>query len=266
MKFYGIFKEIDELNIEGLVRSDLYEGYFSEFYENLSKGKNKEEIEIYLSNAYASGGNVLELACGNGRLTIELARRGVNIIGIDNSKDMLAILDRKIKKSPAKVKKNITFYEEDIFNLDIKEDFNMAMIPATSICLLLDNIDNILNTMNYIYDKLPEGGRFVFDYVYEFSELVKQPEMKIFTKSNEGIKDFVMMQEFRDFKENRAILNLYAERIENGNTERYLGCTSKTIVSETVIDELISRTKFKVIDKIDTDDNIGKIRYVILEK
>lgn len=267
MEFYGVFKEIEALNIPGLIKSDLYEGYFSEFYEYMSKQKDKDEIDIYLGNAYKAGGNVLELACGNGRLTMELAKKGVQVIGVDCSQDMLNILEAKVKKSSTRIRKNIKFYKQDIFNLDIKEDFNMVMIPATSICLLLDNTDKLLEVMNNLYDSLPEKGRFVFDYIYEFDEENSQPKMKIITNSDGMRKDFILIQEFRDFYKNRAVMNFYAEKIVNGETQRYLGCTSKTIVADEVINDLIAKTKYKVVEKIDkNDDSVGKIRFVVLEK
>lgn len=42
--------------------------------------KDSYKIDFYLTNAYATGGHVLELACGNGRMTFELARKGIYVI------------------------------------------------------------------------------------------------------------------------------------------------------------------------------------------
>ncbi|MEO1336284.1 MAG: class I SAM-dependent methyltransferase, partial [Myxococcota bacterium] len=43
----------------------------------------------------ADGGPVLELGVGTGRVAIPLAKRGLNVAGIDNSSDMLAKLAAK---------------------------------------------------------------------------------------------------------------------------------------------------------------------------
>lgn len=267
MQYFGIFKQLNDLEIDELIRSDIYNGYFAEFYEYLSKEINNEEIEIYLKNAYIKEGNVLELACGNGRITLELARRGGKVIGIDNSSDMLQILQRKIKKSNLKVKKNITWYNQDVFNLDIKEEFNLVILPATTICLFIDEIENIGRLFNYIYEKLPVGGRVVFDYIYEYKNQENETPVQIITKESQGIKEFIMWQEFKNFTPGRAIMNFYAEKIENDNTSRYLGHTDKAIISEETIDNLISKTKFKKIETISTDNKlVGNVKYIVLEK
>lgn len=49
-----------------------------------------EDILFYQDLAFQAGGPVCELACGNGRVTIPLARAGVPITGIDLSQAMIA--------------------------------------------------------------------------------------------------------------------------------------------------------------------------------
>lgn len=267
MKYFGMFKQLSDLKIEKLFEIDIYEGYFAEFYESQSTGNSNEEIEIYTKNAYTTDGNVLELACGNGRLTMELAKRGIKMIGVDNSNDMLQILERKIIKSRPQVKKNITWYNQDVFNLNIKEEFSLVILPATTICLLLDDIDKIANTFNYIYEKLPIGGRMVFDYICEYKNGENEAPIQIITNESEGVKEFIMWQEFKNYVPGRAIMNFYAEKIENDITNRYLGHTDKSIVSEAVIDNLISKTKFEKIETITTENRlVGSVKYIVLEK
>ncbi|WP_234123004.1 class I SAM-dependent methyltransferase [Clostridium hydrogenum] len=267
MEYYGIFKQINELSISDISKIDFYEGFFAEFYESQSNVTNNEEVGIYLKNAYTTGGNVLELACGNGRITLQLARRGIKVIGVDNSKDMLKILDKKVRKSDLSVKKNIVWYNQDVLNLDIKEEFSLAIIPATTICLLFDDIEKTAAMFNYIYDKLPIGGRLVFDYISEYKNQENKTPIEMVTNESEGIKEFIMWQEFKNFDQGRAIMNFYAERIENNTTFRYLGCTNKKIISGMELNNLISKTKFKQVETIVIENNlIGKVKYVVLEK
>jgi ubiquinone/menaquinone biosynthesis C-methylase UbiE len=215
MEYFGMFKQLEDLKMDKLSKSDIYEGYFAELYEDLSKDIDNEEIDIYLKNAFITDGHVLELACGNGRITLELAKRGVKVIGIDNSSDMLRILDGKIKKSSIKVNKNITWHKQDMFNLEVKEEFNLVILPATTICLFLDDIDKIASVFNYIYERLPIGGRMIFDYIYEYINQESESNVQIITKDRHGIKEFIMWQEFKNHVPGRAIMNLYAEKIEN---------------------------------------------------
>lgn len=265
MEFYGVFKNIENLNIDNIQKLDIYEGIFAEFYEDLS-GIYPEELEIYLRNAYATNGKVLELACGNGRITVEMAKNDIEIIGVDYSDDMLAILDKKLKKMNRRVRNNVTFYQGDVFNLDIKEDFSLVILPATTICLFIDDIDKISKVFNYLYHKLPSGGRFVFDYICQSKNFIES-HISIHTKEDKETKQFTMWQEFRSEVEGRAIMNFYTERISGETTERFLGHTDKRIVSDELIKEIISRTDFKVIEEIETGNPlVGNVKYVVLEK
>lgn len=265
MKFYELFKDIEDLNIDNIQKLDIYDGIFAELYEDLS-GIYKDELEIYLRNAYITNGKVLELACGNGRITMELAKSGLDVIGIDYSKDMLSILENKVKKSNRKVKNNVTLYQGDIFNLDIKEDFSLVILPATTICLFLDDLNKIAEVFNYLYNKLPSGGRFVFDYICE-SKNFKEGHISRFTKSTEDSKQITIWQEFRNKVDGRAIMNFYTEKITKEKTERFLGHTDKRIVSDAIIKEVISMTNFKVIEEIETNnDLVGNVKYIVLEK
>ena len=49
----------------------------------------RDDFKFYLREALAAGGPVLELACGTGRLTIPLKKKGVDITGLDMSGPML---------------------------------------------------------------------------------------------------------------------------------------------------------------------------------
>lgn len=265
MKFYGFFKELEDLDINNIKKLDIYEGVFAEFYEDLSQ-IYPEELEIYLRNAYATNGKVLELACGNGRVTMELAKNNLEVIGIDYSMDMLNILDKKLNSSNRRVKKNVTFYQGDIFNLDIKEDFSLVILPATTICLFVDDIDRISRVFNYLYNKLPIGGRFVFDYICE-SKSKNCEKINSHVIDKDGAKQFTIWQEFRNEVDGRAIMNFYTERIIGENTERFLGHTDKRIISDELIKQIIAKTNFKVIEEIDTDNPlVGNVRYMVLEK
>ena len=50
-----------------------------------------EDVEFYVEEAVASGGPVVELAVGTGRIAVPIARAGVAVIGVDESPEMLAV-------------------------------------------------------------------------------------------------------------------------------------------------------------------------------
>lgn len=70
-------------------------GVLSAFYDRLMADNAYEQRADYLLQLMAKHGRphpemLLDLACGSGNLTIPLAQRGVEMIGVDGSADMLA--------------------------------------------------------------------------------------------------------------------------------------------------------------------------------
>ena len=54
-------------------------------------GSVKEDVELYVEEALASGGPVVELAVGTGRIAVPTAKAGIGVIGIDQSPGMLSV-------------------------------------------------------------------------------------------------------------------------------------------------------------------------------
>src|SRR5262245_28823220 len=50
-----------------------------------------EDVDFYVEHALASGGPIVELAVGTGRIAIPIARAGIDVIGVDSSPGMLAV-------------------------------------------------------------------------------------------------------------------------------------------------------------------------------
>jgi 2-polyprenyl-3-methyl-5-hydroxy-6-metoxy-1,4-benzoquinol methylase len=63
-------------------------------YDHLSP-LSGEEVAWYTGFARVSGGSVLELACGTGRLMTEIATAGFRVEGIDLSDRMLAMAEER---------------------------------------------------------------------------------------------------------------------------------------------------------------------------
>jgi len=69
---------------------------------------------------------VLDLGCGNGKITAEIAARvpGGNIIGVDASAEMIAFAAEKF---PAAAHRNLRFQVADIRRLRFREEFDLVV-------------------------------------------------------------------------------------------------------------------------------------------
>ena len=67
--------------------SALYDG-IAPIYDPWSRSV-VEDVDFYVEEALASGGPVVELAVGTGRIAVPIAKAGVRVIGVDESPAML---------------------------------------------------------------------------------------------------------------------------------------------------------------------------------
>lgn len=103
---------------------------------------------------------VLDLACGTGSMTIELARRGYDMIGIDGSPDMLNIaLDRKYG---AELSHDVLFLLQDMREFEL-----YGTVGAISCCLdslnYLTEDGDLEKCLSLVHNYLDPDGLFIFD-------------------------------------------------------------------------------------------------------
>lgn len=128
---------------------------------NIYDGMNTAIVDLPFYSRWLKkrkNGNILELCCGTGRLTIPLAQEGYNITGVDNNTSMLKQAKRKAKE----LKVPIRFIESDIRTLDLPEEYDIIFIPFNSIHHLYTNQD-FFNVLISVKKHLKEDGYFIFD-------------------------------------------------------------------------------------------------------
>jgi ubiquinone/menaquinone biosynthesis C-methylase UbiE len=266
-KYFGIFKELKELELP-VGDMDLYEGYFAEFYDEFT-GTSTKDVEAFLPHIEATEGKVLELACGTGRLLLEIAQQGHAVTGIDLSDSMLSILEDKLSNEPSSIQNKVQLYKEDMTSFNFDEQFGTCLLGATSICLLPDD-EAVLKMFQSVYDHLQPGGRFIFDYSISPTTPKKPIEIepiRTFTKSNEENKQFVLIGEKKDYNKWISNVNFYAEIIDrNLKTVRNFGNTQKRLLTDQTISSLIKKSPFKLKDSTVWKNENFKVRFVVLEK
>jgi len=81
---------------------------YARFYDwENAQTVGRQDVPFWKRLAATATGRVLELGCGTGRVTIPLARAGVDIVGVDRSPSMLARARRKTRKRLALVRADI---------------------------------------------------------------------------------------------------------------------------------------------------------------
>jgi ubiquinone/menaquinone biosynthesis C-methylase UbiE len=118
------------------------------------------DTAFYERLARETGGPMLELACGTGRIALALAEKGFDITGVDISPGMLAVARRKAAGRPASVQARLTLIEQDMSQLNLRRRFGFVFVPARSFQHLL-TVDLQRRSLQAIHRHLDPAGRLV---------------------------------------------------------------------------------------------------------
>ncbi|MBI4337125.1 MAG: methyltransferase domain-containing protein [Chloroflexi bacterium] len=147
---------------------DLWAGFYDAFHSFLT-----EDIAFYVEEAKCSGGPVLELGCGTGRVSVPIAQAGVPVVGVDTSRALLRAARRKARAatlSPAQA----SFREGDMRTLRLRGQFTLAILPYHTFQVLL-TVEEQKATLANIYQHLRPGGCLAFDLAVVTPEELAAP-------------------------------------------------------------------------------------------
>ena len=117
-----------------------------------------EDVEFYVEEALASGGPVVELACGTGRIAVPIARAGVPVIGVDGSAAMLEVA----REYAAAEGVELDLRLGDMREPPVAERVPLVLIPFRSLLHMTTEADR-LSALRAARELLVEGGCLVFD-------------------------------------------------------------------------------------------------------
>ncbi|MFN2138380.1 MAG: class I SAM-dependent methyltransferase [Candidatus Promineifilaceae bacterium] len=95
-----------------------------------------EDIPYITEFAGSTEGALLELGCGSGRLLLPLAAAGSHITGVDNSAQMLALLEHKLEAGPAALRERVTIVKADIRKLSpmvVDHRFSLTLVSHNTL-------------------------------------------------------------------------------------------------------------------------------------
>ena len=139
-----------------------YEAVFARYYDSLTADVDyRRQGEYLLGLAREFGGRfrlVLDLACGTGSLSVELARLGAEVIGVDGSQEMLSCAVNKSQGAdPA-----ILYLCQDMEELDLYGTVDTAVCTLDSLNHLpgREALARVLRRLRLFIEP---GGLFLFD-------------------------------------------------------------------------------------------------------
>ena len=140
---------------------------FAEVYDTFMDNVPYEEWAEYLLKVLEQygikDGLVLELGCGTGTMTEILNDRGYDMIGVDNSEDMLEIaLDKRVESG-----KDILYLLQDMREFELYGTVRAVVSVCDSVNYITEESE-LEEVFRLVNNYLDPGGIFVFDFNTEY--------------------------------------------------------------------------------------------------
>lgn len=146
-----------------------FEEWFSnEFYLKLYQHRDEEDARwiinlIQRTLNVSTNSNVLDIACGSGRHSIELARRGFEVTGFDLSEYLIREAKKNLSESPER-NLRAKFLIKDMRNFDFTNSFDLAVNIFTSFGYFETDRENY-KVIENVSKSIKRGGYFIFDFL-----------------------------------------------------------------------------------------------------
>lgn len=142
---------------------------FAQYYDTLTQNIDYRKRALYFDFLLQKYGVKPErfgfwiYACGTGSLSEELDSLGYDVIGVDNSPDMLSIAMNKKFESG----KNILYICQDMRSLNLYGNVDAAICALDSLNHL-ESIDDVKKVFKRVHLFCEPKGLFIFDINTEF--------------------------------------------------------------------------------------------------
>ena len=142
---------------------DWFKNWFDSFYyHKLYRHRNTAEAEEFIDNILAyikpnPGSNILDLACGKGRHSIYLNKKGYEVVGVDLSQN-------SINEANKSQNNKLHFYQMDMRNLSSEKPFDFVLNLFTSFGYFQNKSENI-EVLNGVHSILNKNGILVIDFL-----------------------------------------------------------------------------------------------------
>ena len=190
---------------------------------------------------------VLDLACGTGSMTFELAKRGYDMIGVDGSEDMLNVAyDRKY---------DLDLPNDVLFLLQDMREFELyGTVGAITCCLdsvnYLTGDGELDKCFSLAHNYLDPDGLFLFDIntPYKFKNIYGT-NTYVYEEEDCGNNSFCVWQNYYDEETRICDFSLTVFEKEEGSEvySRRDEIQSERCYAKNEIIELLNKNKFEII-------------------
>jgi SAM-dependent methyltransferase len=227
----------------------------AQLYDQVVFYRERPDLDFYQQEAVKSGGPVLEMGCGTGRILLPIARKGISITGLDLSNNMLDVCRQNLNDESLKVQERVTLVEGDMRDFDLGETFPLVTTPFRPFQHLL-TIEDQLSCLDCVHRHLTPKGVFILDIfnpsltALTADDLGQEIEEKPPFTTSEGIevKRFHKVNT-RDYHNQILDVELiYYLIYPDGREERIVHAFPMRYLFRFEAEHLLARAGFKILD------------------
>ncbi len=186
----------------------------------------RSDLPFYTSTAIGSGGPVLELGVGTGRVAVPTAELGIDVVGVDNSEAMLAVASRKVAKLGSDAGK-IELVKADVRDFALcdqegrERKFPLATMPFRGFLALL-SVEDQFSALRRIYEHLEPRGKLLFNiFVPDPNMALEQSDdlrhLMDVTDPETGLTRVLYQQSRYDFHNQIVSVRMLIEELDRHN-------------------------------------------------
>lgn len=226
---------------------EAYSG-FAKVYDLFMDNIPYEEWTDYVKELFAEEGIkegiLLDLGCGTGSVTELLAESGFDMIGIDNSEEMLEIAMEKREESGL----DILYLLQDMREFELYGTVKGVVSICDSMNYILDDED-LLDVFKLVHNYLDNEGIFIFDMntMYKYEQILAD---NTFAEDREE-SSFIWENYYDEEEEiNQYDLSLFVQE-EDGRYRKYEETHLQRAYEQQCVEELIKESGLELLHVYD---------------
>ncbi len=138
-----------------------YRGLMATTWDLLRGDTSQWEDRFFYRKIIARYGQpVLDVGCGTGRLLLDYLQDGLDVDGVDNSPEMLALCAEKAGQmglAPA-------LFAQQMESLDLPRRYRTILVPSSSF-QLVTSLESARRAIQHLHDHLEPGGALVMPFM-----------------------------------------------------------------------------------------------------
>ena len=226
---------------------EAYSGFakvYDLFMDNIPYEEWTDYVKELLAEEGVKDGILLDLGCGTGSVTELLAESGFDMIGIDNSEEMLEIAMEKREESGH----DILYLLQDMREFELYGTVKGVVSICDSMNYILDDED-LLDVFKLVHNYLDNEGIFIFDMntMYKYEQILAD---NTFAEDREE-SSFIWENYYDEEEEiNQYDLSLFVQE-EDGRYRKYEETHLQRAYEQQCVEELIKESGLELLHVYD---------------